>query len=279
MKTQLRISLCLNLGLAAGLAFVLLNAPERVAVPAPPVVAKTLPPADTVVAQTSSHATSSTESQPFRWSQLWGRDYHAYVKNLRAIGCPEATLRAIVTADVHAAFQNRRGDLERKIAVLGGGSWINQLANAGQGENLKGELQELADGETAEIAELLGQRPVAVANTASSKSANPRLDGLPIAAPVAFQPVNQAALNLDAGQTQAIEDVRKSFLAKVGGLNQDPHDPAYLARWRQAQSETDQLMKGMLGDAAYQNYQLQAGVQAQASQAPAAQPTSDPDRN
>jgi len=276
MKTLLRISLCLNLGLAAGLAFVLLNAPKRVAVPALPVVAKTLPPADTVVAQTPSHAVPSALSKPFRWSQLGGRDYYDYVKNLRAIGCPEFALRAIVSADVHATFRLRSQALEKKIVDLASGSWTNQLANAGQEEALKAELQQLPDEETSEIEELLGERQLAASAPASSPST-----GAPIAAPVAFQPVDLKALNLNAGQIQAINDLRKSFLEKIGGLNQNPNDPAFIARWRQAQPETDQLMKGMLGDAAYQSYQLQAGVQAQASQAPAAQPpdSTAPPRN
>ena len=51
---------------------------------------------------------------PFRWDQLYSRDYHAYVKNLRAIGCPEATLQAIVTADVGAVIQQRADALEKK---------------------------------------------------------------------------------------------------------------------------------------------------------------------
>jgi hypothetical protein len=279
MKTLLRISICLNLGLAAGLALVLLNGPKRVADPAPPVPAKTGPPANTAVATTPPQAPPSIEPKPFHWSQLRGGNDHDYVKNLRAIGCPESTLRAIVTAEVHAKFQARYVALEKKMADLAGGSWTNQFANAGRGEELKAELEKLPDEETAEINDLLGGRQIAVADASSLQRTDPRLDAMPIAAPMAFQPVNLDALSLNGGQKQAIEDVRKSFIERIGGPNRDPNDPAYAARWRKAQAETDQLMKGMLGDAAYQNYQLQAAAQAQTSPAPAAPPPSDADGN
>src|ERR1051325_7173938 len=45
------------------------------------------------------------------WRHVESADYPTYVKNLRAIGCPEATIRDVVTADVQQAFAARRRDL------------------------------------------------------------------------------------------------------------------------------------------------------------------------
>jgi hypothetical protein len=36
----------------------------------------------------------------FRWEQLESEDYRAYIARLRAIGCPEQTIRDIIIADV-----------------------------------------------------------------------------------------------------------------------------------------------------------------------------------
>lgn len=38
------------------------------------------------------------------WGDLESSDYPTYVRNLRAFGCPEPTLRDIVIADLHAVF-------------------------------------------------------------------------------------------------------------------------------------------------------------------------------
>jgi hypothetical protein len=42
------------------------------------------------------------------WRRIESEDYHAYVRNLRAIGVPEQTVRDIVTADVMQTYRDRR---------------------------------------------------------------------------------------------------------------------------------------------------------------------------
>lgn len=42
------------------------------------------------------------------WSQLEAADYPAYIANLRAINCPEQTIRDIIIADVNALYAKRR---------------------------------------------------------------------------------------------------------------------------------------------------------------------------
>jgi len=46
-------------------------------------------------------------SETFDWAQLESADYHDYVANLRAIGCPEPTVRDIIIADVNDLFTPR----------------------------------------------------------------------------------------------------------------------------------------------------------------------------
>lgn len=43
----------------------------------------------------------------FNWSNMESADYKAYITNLRAIGCPEETVRDIIIADVDKLFASR----------------------------------------------------------------------------------------------------------------------------------------------------------------------------
>jgi len=45
----------------------------------------------------------------FHWSQIESPDYRKYVSNLRAIGCPELTIKDIILTDVMKAFAEKRG--------------------------------------------------------------------------------------------------------------------------------------------------------------------------
>jgi hypothetical protein len=46
--------------------------------------------------------------QNFVWNQIESADYPTFISNLRAIGCPEATIRDIIVADVNQLFARRR---------------------------------------------------------------------------------------------------------------------------------------------------------------------------
>jgi hypothetical protein len=46
--------------------------------------------------------------QFFTWAEVESPDYATYIKNLRDIGCPEATIRDIIVADVNQLFARRR---------------------------------------------------------------------------------------------------------------------------------------------------------------------------
>src|SRR2546423_14159015 len=46
--------------------------------------------------------------QNFTWEEVESADYVTYIKNLRAIGCPENTIRDIIVADVNQLYAHRR---------------------------------------------------------------------------------------------------------------------------------------------------------------------------
>jgi len=49
------------------------------------------------------------KTNQFQWSQLESTDYRQYIANLRAVGCPEATVRDIIVTDVMRLYAARRG--------------------------------------------------------------------------------------------------------------------------------------------------------------------------
>jgi hypothetical protein len=103
-------------------------------------------------------------------------------------------------------------------------------------------------------------RPLETAAEAPAASRPPRQDSpdAVVLMPLVFQEVDLAALELDAGQSQAIEDLRRRFVEDIGGPNQDPTDPAYRERWQRSQPENDGLLRGFIGLRAWQDYQLAA---------------------
>jgi hypothetical protein len=264
MSRALRISILLNVALLAGLGWsashelksVSVHEPKAILAAEAPAITGALPP-----------ISNPAQSEPFRWNQLYATDYHVYVKNLRAIGCPEPTLRAIVSKDVHSVVQQKVDELEKKISSAAAGSWSLQFGSRTNVEAWKAELQSLPDEETVMLADYLGDSVATSPPDSASKPSGAAVAREPISIPLIAEPVDLAALNLDQSQLQAISDLRQSFMQKIGGPNQDANDPAYQARWRAAQTETDDLMQGLLGNEAYENYQSQALAKALAKTA------------
>jgi hypothetical protein len=60
-------------------------------------------PAGSVVAPTTVIEVQAR----FHWSEVESPDYQVYVANLRAIGCPERTIRDLIVADVNELFAGR----------------------------------------------------------------------------------------------------------------------------------------------------------------------------
>lgn len=65
---------------------------------------RNLPPPAAAVA-------AATNPPPFHWSVLESPDYAIYAANLRAVGCPERTLRDILLPDIEKLYSERRAEL------------------------------------------------------------------------------------------------------------------------------------------------------------------------
>ncbi len=98
MNVRLKISICLGLALLGGLVFSMSNSFWR--------------RTKVITAPPESVVTTQEVPQTFRWSQLEAtNDYRHYVSNLRASGCPEATVQDIVRGDAKRAFAFKRHQL------------------------------------------------------------------------------------------------------------------------------------------------------------------------
>lgn len=95
-------------------------------------------------------------SQQFDWRAVESEDYKKYIANLRAIGCPEETIRDIIRADVSKLFESRakaeRGGTNRFEYWKGG----NPLANLFN-EEAVAKQQTLAREKRELLRELLGE--------------------------------------------------------------------------------------------------------------------------
>jgi hypothetical protein len=256
MRTALIVSVLLNVGLIWILAHAQKASSERVM----PIASETgAEQQNTQLAGSGVVAMGTPAGRPFRWNQLESTDYRLYIKNLRAIGCPEQTIRDIITADVDSLYEQRARELEQKLALLANGALAGRLA--GSQSKLAGELRQLPGQESTVIAALLGLPTPMSAVDASAPIPSPRRQSVQeerVSMPLVFANVDPASLNLDESRIQAINSLKQRFLEEVNGPGQDPNDPAYLERWQKAQPEVDSMLKGMIGINAFQEYDLAA---------------------
>ncbi len=257
MKNGLKVSLAANIVLAVSLLFLgrelqlIQGALKRVGL-------KTVAPAEVQPAKRQSEETTLGGTPPFQWAQLESTDYRAYVANLRGVGCPERTIRDIITADVDSLYAARRVELSSCQKARDPG----RLATAG---GLEEQLHLLQMEEATVISTLLGPGPSSEGRPAETpnflRNRRDRFANAPVAMPLVFQNVDPSTATLDEQQLQVLKELRDRFQQEIGGPNQDPNDPAYRQRWQTAQRNSDDLLQGMLGGEFYLEYQLQAARQ------------------
>jgi hypothetical protein len=70
-----------------------------------------LQPATPGISAAPANARPNTGLPSFHWRQVESEDYRRYIANLRAIGCPEATVRDIIIMDVNKLYSTRLAEL------------------------------------------------------------------------------------------------------------------------------------------------------------------------
>jgi len=153
MKTVI-ITLSILLNLVLGILFVC----GKIFQPDPRPVPANLP------AQTN-HAARSASNPPslqtvlvpapkFHWSQIESTDYLAYIENLRAIGCPEETIRDIIVADVNKLYAPRYAALAGTVPELAW--WGRYDQRQPLRAELAAQLRDLHEEKKALLVRLLG---------------------------------------------------------------------------------------------------------------------------
>lgn len=128
-----------------------------------PAPAKATPPP-------AAKSITSTNRPHFDWQQVESSDYRTYIKNLRAIGCPEQTVRDIVLADVTQAFAAKRAEVMaerfREFEY-----WKADQTDAAARQTLERQRHEVDDAMVATLRELLGPDTLPPATTAEWQQA------------------------------------------------------------------------------------------------------------
>jgi hypothetical protein len=89
------------------------------------------------------------------WRGVESEDYKKYIANLRAIGCPEETIRDIIVADVNKLFEQRKREMTgttNKFQFWKTGTFFTDMFN----EEKLNKHRELAKEKHALLKELLG---------------------------------------------------------------------------------------------------------------------------
>ncbi len=249
MKRILTGSLVMNASLSGAFLLLLLSGRKAQVEDATPFTFSMTSPG----APTALESSGSREEQeaPFHWSQLESTNYGTYIANLRSIDCPEQTIADIITADVRALYAGKRRELQERYRTIGA---ENPEAEWGL-QRLRNEEASLL---STLIAGLISRDKGGKSETEAPSGAVWQQTNAPASVPLVWQQVDLTTFSFNASQFQAIADLRERFIGEIGGKNQAPDDPAYLARWLKAQPEIDRLLQGVIGLRAYQNYELLA---------------------
>jgi hypothetical protein len=165
------------------------------------------------------------------WRDLADADSARFAANLRAFGCPEDTILRIVTTDeepstpaepVPAATPTQEvvpAPLPVPVAVVSAPAAVAPIAPIAPPPPAGPELVIVAPA---------GRVPL----------------------PVAFQELPQDG-QMTPEQRAKLTAIQDAFIAAIGGANQDPNSPEYLARWRQAQPKCDDAFRAAFGQTAF----------------------------
>lgn len=158
-RNLLLVSILLNVGLAAGFAWHLNRAPAATeAKPAP----ATAPAAPTGPSKRGSAAATEpapmsapARTEAFNWRNVESEDYKKYIANLRAIGCPEETIKDIIIADVNKLYAPKLMALNRPATEYK--YWEPQRNYPiGMDKDKQRQMREIAKEKKALLQELLG---------------------------------------------------------------------------------------------------------------------------
>jgi hypothetical protein len=169
----------------------------------------------------------TTVAPRLSWADLSDPNTATFARNLRAIGCPEETIQRIMT----------RGDRVVPAPSPEVAAPVAPVAPV---------LPSVA-ATTVSAQPLATPAPVVAAAPYAAPDAVIVAPAGHVPLPVAFQSLPQDVRMTDAQRAQ-LNALQEQFIADIGGTNQDPNSPYYLAQWREAQRKCDAALKAIFGE-------------------------------
>ena len=200
------------------------------------------------------------EPVPFHWRQLEASDYPTYIGNLRRIGCPDSTVRDIVSADLHAVFADRRQKLKEEAQQLERRGSESAMAE------IKAAQQHLWQEEMSALNLFLRPSPESPDGLSSSRNASlaetikpPVFEDRELKAPLVFQGIDFGAIDLTDRELETVERLRQKFLDQVSQY--EPKAPDYPCVWRHSQQSADELLRTAVGWQRYNQISMAVAMQ------------------
>jgi len=278
---SLPLPLLLSLGLNAILVGAVLMGQHRGGGAQPPVA---MPVVTAVQPKAAPPSQPAAKAKPFQWSQLEAPDFATYVKNLRAIGCPELTIHDIVAGELKEIYAQKGQEISTAT---------NGRLREAEMMKLQYEHDQLLTHLTAPPVSPIQASALAASsdtqsggsstattvptNAASISPQNPVAD-----IPAAFsygttgatvaQEGNQDVLtaatpdqSLSPAATTALKQMQSDFVEALGDSIHNPESPNYRRSWNMARRDSDERFSSMFGGDAFIRTQIQAAHAAAAA--------------
>jgi hypothetical protein len=182
--------------------------------------------------------------EPFDWRKVESEDYRQYIANLRAVGCPEQTVRDIIIADVNALFEARRRSLLQPADEFQ--FWkadATPIFTTGPAEKIRNQFEQLrllAEEKRAVLRELLG------------------ID-VPERVRMAFAPLNpreQLLTFLDEEKRLKVEEIEQRFSALLMEKVPDSSGHEQLSNYKKLQAEKQAELARVLTPLEFGEYEM-----------------------
>jgi hypothetical protein len=182
--------------------------------------------------------TTNAPGQKFDWRSVESSDYKEYIANLRAIGCPEETIRDIIQADVNKLFESRKKGLKsaKKFEYWKTGNMFSGIMDE---ERVK-QNQEMAKEKKTLLKELLGTEPEEKADMAGLMN--------PLQGMLDFLPDDKQSKVMGI-----LQDYQARAMKLMKNGTPDAED---MKSMKNMQKEMDQQLAGALTPEELQDYQL-----------------------
>ena len=249
-KSLFVISITLNAGLIAAMAL-FVNRREVVVPALVSVPGAASRQTGRSTKQTTYVPVNVTNEVTVDWRMVESEDYKKYIANLRAIGCPEETIRDIIIADVNKLFASRRtqtsGQPQEEFKFWKKGRTMFR----GLDEEKIKQQKELAREKHTLIKDLLGIDYVDNTSTAE-----------------AFNPFSEMLGFLARGKQQQVAELEATYVAKQEKLFENrgagPPTPEDREKFRQLERQKEAEIAKTLTPQEFEDYQLRMSRTARA---------------